>query len=374
MGFEKDSTRVLIALQRFQVGGAERQALYLAEGLMKRGYEVTIFAFGRAEGLGYDRFKTSRANTICSEFNEKVFDFEKTGWKARWQRWLYSRKLISLITSVRPDIILAYTYRPNIIFGTLWRKMGAKACYWNQRDEGRWFKGKPHELHALSNCTSVLSNNMEGKLFLEKFLPIEVQIIHNGVRMPETIADPAKPGEIKVVMVANLKSYKDHNTLLKAWKIILSNQPEISPKLILIGRKGDTAKSLRKFVLENNMDKSVVFRGQVADVNALIRTCHIGVFSSITEGLPNGILECMAIGLPVIATRIIGTEEALGEDYPYLCKPKDHEEMANKLNILLQDSAERVLIGKMNRERVEKYFGMEMMVTGFKNVIESGTP
>jgi glycosyltransferase involved in cell wall biosynthesis len=355
-------------LQRFQAGGAERQALYLAQGLIRHRHRVTIFAFGQASGMGWERFNGIGATLVASGFNEKVLD-PGSGIKHKLTRWLYTRKLLKLIRQIKPEVILPFTYKPNVIFGTLWKKMGAEACFWNQRDEGRWFLGRPFELMALKNCTGILSNSLEGKYFLEKFTTNPIKVIHNGVVIPNDQCNPDLSDKIKVVMIANLKRHKDHLTLLMAWKMICDTNPKKNFELLLVGKEGDNAESLKDLVKQSSMEGSVTFTGQISDVNGLLRTCHLGVFSSNTEGIPNGVLECMALGMAVVATRITGTQEALGKEYPFLTIPGDAEDMSLKLLMLINDPDLRAYWGLKNRERVLKEFDINKMIGHYLELI-----
>jgi len=364
-------SHILIALHLYSAGGAERQALYLAKGLQSRGYKITVIAFGEGKGLAWDRFQAAGIRCLALGFREKLILGEKKGIKQKLLFWRYRRKLIKAIHELRVDVILPFTYPANIIYGQNWQKMGAKACYWNQRDEGRWFSGSKSEVAALENCSGIISNSLEGKLFLEQFTQRPIQIMHNGIALPREQANPEKvEGDFRVVMVANLHSYKDHLTLLKAWKLFTAQYPS-NVKLLLAGKKADTYPMLQEFVDENHLGESVDFLGAVEDVNALLTTCHLAVFSSNKEGLPNGILECMAAGLPVIATDIHGAREALGEEVKFI-KNQDHLGFYSAILEMYQHSEKRKKMGMANRDRVAINFALSKLVIQFENLIANG--
>ncbi len=366
----KNKSHILIALHLYSAGGAERQALYLAKGLQDRGYAVTVVAFGEGKGLAWDRFQSAGIHCIALGFREKLILGEKKGLKEKLLKWRYKRKLIKIIRNMRVDIIFPFTYPANVIYSHFWQKMGAIACYWNQRDEGRWFSGSKLELTALENCSGIISNSLEGKLFLQKVTNRPIQIIHNGVELPSEQAKPEQvQDEFRVVMVANLHTYKDHLTLLKAWKLFVASNPK-NVKLILAGKKADTYPMLQSYVDENGLVETVDFVGVVEDVYRLLATCHLAVFSSTKEGLPNGILECMATGLPVIATNIHGAREALG-NADYLIKMEDYRSLSNMIMRFHQQKENRMAIGKKNRNRVKDKFAISQLITQFQSIIEN---
>ncbi len=362
-------TNILIAITKFDAGGAERQAGYLAEGLMAKGYKVTILAFGKTEGLSYKRFNAAGLTCLATGFREKLILTEGRGLKARLLCLKYRRKLVLLVKKLKVDVIIPFTYAPNVIYGQLWKKMDAKACYWNQRDEGRGFLGRPFELKALANCISIISNSIEGVQFLTRYTNRQISIIRNGVEIPSRQVDTIEViDEFKVVMVANLHYYKDHMTLLKAWKLFMEQSPKA--RLILVGKEGDAYQELVEYVADHQLYGSVDFVGLVDQVSTILASCHLGVFSSDTEGVPNGILECMAVGLPVIATEGLGSQEALGDHYPFYVGSGDVITWSRKINELYLNPELRRNIGNQNFERVSTHFSLSQMIEQYQELIE----
>src|SRR5215203_7381277 len=110
-------------------------------------------------------------------------------------------------------------------------------------------------------------------------------------------------------MVADLHSNKDHATLLRAWRKIVMTCNAV---LVLAGRHDDAYESLVVLSYELGIERNVRFAGHVSDVPGLLSAVDIGVFSSLSEGCPNGVLECMAAGLAVAGTDIEGLREVTG--------------------------------------------------------------
>jgi glycosyltransferase involved in cell wall biosynthesis len=139
----------------------------------------------------------------------------------------------------------------------------------------------------------------------------------------------------------------------------------------LAGKKADTYPLLQAFVDENHLSESVDFIGAVEDVYALLATCHLAVFSSNKEGLPNGILECMAAGLPVVATDIHGAREALGNDCQELVKDFDYERIDFLFQSFYLDADMRKMIGSRNRLRIEGEFKIEFLIDKYLTLFEN---
>jgi glycosyltransferase involved in cell wall biosynthesis len=78
----------------------------------------------------------------------------------------------------------------------------------------------------------------------------------------------------------------------------------------------------------------------------------------------------MLAGKPVVASDISAHRELLGNDYPYLFKPQDERDLANKLTRLIEDQNERLRIGRNNKSLVESQFSVEAMVEAYEKLFE----
>jgi len=201
----------------------------------------------------------------------------------------------------------------------------------------------------------------------------KIKMINNGVHLRPAEADRAtwrkslalSPSATAACMVANLHSGKDHTTLLKAWRQVLDGHPRTSepPVLLLAGHSyGSAAEELEALALDLDLGKSARFLGEVRDITGLLTAVDIGVFSSRSEGCPNGVLECMASGLPVAGTDIPGLRQALGPDgYEFLAPPGDPGTLAKHILRFIADRDLRERAGARNRERIERDFSPQRM-------------
>jgi len=368
----KKKSHILLFIQRYQAGGAERQASYLGKYLLENGYRVSVLAFGGTKNKAFDWFK---------ELERYALGFtEKNIFKSKPSLFIVIKKLYDLrrlkkqIRSINPDIIVPFTYEPNILVGRYWRKLGLKAGIWNQRDEGRYFNKTRAELKALHACGIHISNSKEGLDFLQELGVLTVNLIHNGIEIPNTSKVEKADSIVRFVMLANLHVFKDHITLLKAWLILLEEISSPKIELLLAGAFGNAEAEIRKFIKDHNVGSTVRILGKVDDTVNLLATSDIAVFSSYKEGLPNAVLESMAVGLPLIATRIPGTEEALGESYPYLVEPKNEKQLAKMMKELLIEKNRRTEIGQKNFQRVQSSFAIQKMGESYISLFDKLLP
>jgi glycosyltransferase involved in cell wall biosynthesis len=366
--------RIIFVLFNLELGGAERQALILARHLADReGPTVEVWGFNKSGPVA------QICETLGLKWRLVSFPFN-SGSPASL------RKLARVFRQARPDILLPYTFVPNVVCGLIWKWTGAQACVWNQRDEGVMPFVADWARRAVERTPAFISNSEPGSRFLVDKLnadPLKVRVIKNGIELPLPKDDRSSwrarleiGGDCFVAcMVANLHDNKDHRTLLKAWRRVVSKLDRRSV-LVLAGRHDGAYGSLTALVQELNLNGHVRFAGQVLDVSGLLRASDLGVFSSVTEGCPNGVLESMAAGLAVVGTDIEAIRSVVGPDGSrFLASPKDDEALAAAILKLAHDPDLRVTLGAANQKRVKENYtaaGMcEQAVTVLKELLSS---
>lgn len=357
--------KYLIILETFGLGGAERQALNLARYLRDtENSDIKIIAFS---GPG-------RASELCEEYN-LPWEIIPFAWSHR--RFDLFKRLIKVAISIRKEkatVLLPYTWMPNVVSGLIWKFTGAATCIWNQRDEGIGLDNRRIYRCAVNQTPFFLSNSMAGYDFLRRTYGVEenkVRIIHNGVSLTTPLCGRSEwrarigvdQKAFLAIMVANLHEYKDHVTLIKAWRRVLGRIPNSdSAILLLAGKDYGLQNSLANLASELGIADKVVFLGQVADISGLLQAVDLGVHSSKFEGCPNSVLEFMVAGLPVVGTDIMGLREALGlGNYTNLAPPGDDEVLATMILKFYRDTQLRASVGRDNQLYVGNMFSFTSM-------------
>jgi len=364
--------KVVIVLGYLELGGAERQAIYLADYLH---HHTNV----RVKVIGLN--KPGRVSQVLSEKN---ISWEYIPIEFSHKRLTMAKsclKLLRYFWHQRPRVIIPFTYWPNLLCGLIWRLTTAKVCIWNQRDEGRGMRHSRLENVVLKNVSGIISNNLEGKLFLETNFNIsnnKVKIIHNGVVLSNPEEDilwwhqklAIAPETFTVLMVANLHVHKDHATLLKAWKLFTDLAKDNKVALLLAGRLDDQYDNLKSLAKDLQICDSVNFLGPVKDISGLLRAVDLVAFSSKKEGCPNSVLEAMRAQKPVVATDICGIREALGEEYPYFVKPDNADDFSQKVFTFYQNPVLIGEVGYRNEKYVTEKFSMRKMQDAYLSLIQ----
>jgi glycosyltransferase involved in cell wall biosynthesis len=162
---------------------------------------------------------------------------------------------------------------------------------------------------------------------------------------------------IKIVTVANFKPQKNPLMWVKvAAKVTLKFNNVI---FICIG-DGPLRVKAEEMLPANNRVKILGWRNDIAD---LLSEMDIFFLPSRWEGLPLSVLEAMASGLPVVASAVDGTCEAVIDSKTgYLVSPDDLKGYIEKLSELIQNKKKREVMGRNGRGRVENHFTYERMI------------
>ena len=169
-----------------------------------------------------------------------------------------------------------------------------------------------------------------------------------------------------LVTVGRLVQVKDHATLLEAVQRL--RQDAISLQVLVAG-DGPLAQPLATRAAALGIDADVRWLGHRPDVESVLAAGDVFVLSSASEGLSNTILEAMASGLPVVATRVGGADEMVLEGQTgLLVPPGDPGALAGALAALARDRDTRIAMGTAGRRRAQAEFSLEGMVTRYQDM------
>ncbi len=162
--------------------------------------------------------------------------------------------------------------------------------------------------------------------------------------------------------VGRLTKVKGQKVLLQAFARVVRKYPN---SWLVITGKGSLETELRRLAMELNIKKRVIFLGFRMDIHDILRAYDVFLLPSFSEGLPLSLLEAMATGIPVIASRVGGVPEILYSfDQKIMVTPSSVKELSAAMIWLAGlDKIERIELGKSLRSRVESYFTKEKMTS-----------
>ncbi|MCW9058162.1 MAG: TIGR03088 family PEP-CTERM/XrtA system glycosyltransferase [Gammaproteobacteria bacterium] len=180
-------------------------------------------------------------------------------------------------------------------------------------------------------------------------------------------------GEDSLVIgtVGRLETVKDQLTLVKAFVELVRSLPEGERlRLVLVG-EGSLRAAIEALLAETGLARQVWLAGARDDVPALMAALDLFVLPSLAEGISNTVLEAMACGLPVVATRVGGNAELVEEGKTgFLVERDDPTAMAAALAGYVHDSVLRQDHGAAARQRIEEQFSLDGMVARYTDLYD----
>jgi len=202
----------------------------------------------------------------------------------------------------------------------------------------------------------------------ERHMPgAERMVLHNAVDTA-VFAPAASPraeaadGGPVVAIIANFTPMKDHETFLRmaaeVHRKALHALFWLAGTDVLFG--GSREAELKALAAELGIEQAAHFLGFIADVPRLLAGCELVVCTSRIEPFGRCVLEAMACGKPVVASRVGGIPEIVGHDGAgVLLEPGDIQGFADEVGRLLDDPKRRAEMGAAGRRRAVENFGVE---------------
>jgi glycosyltransferase involved in cell wall biosynthesis len=175
------------------------------------------------------------------------------------------------------------------------------------------------------------------------------------------------PADARVIgAIAQLIPRKGHATLLRAFAEVVRR--ELDVWLVIFGR-GPREAALRRWAAELSVAERVVFAGHRDDLPTLLPGLDVLVHAAAREGLGVAVLEAMAAGVPVVASRVGGVPDIIDDGITgLLVSPGDSAAIASAVERLLGDAALRRSLAERGRQRVETAYSIARMARAYHSL------
>jgi glycosyltransferase involved in cell wall biosynthesis len=198
------------------------------------------------------------------------------------------------------------------------------------------------------------------------FVPVKnLYLVHNGANLDRFSTDRTVEAErLSVIMVANLESARDHETLIRAAVVVAKELPGFH--LRLVGR-GTKMEALTRMITELGLNGIVELTGPRNDVPELLHRSSLFVFSTLEEGFGTALVEALAAGLPIVATDVPACREVLdGGRLGRLVPCRDVAAMAEAIIEQLKKPSTKE--DRIERRNHASRFGTERMMNEYLQI------
>jgi len=363
----REPLRVLLLIKGLGVGGAERLLERAIPYLDRRRY-----AYQAAYLLPWK-------NALVPAFEQAGIPVHCLNMR-RPTDWGVLSRLSDLLRRERIDLVHAHLPVPGVL-ARLTRRSGVPWLVYTEHNVPSRYRLPTRLLNAATYRANdaVIAVSQEVATRVQRYVRggrPRLVTIPNAIDADELSGQAASrekvcrefgfPPDARVVVhVANLVPKKGHRYLLAAARRVIDREPRA--RFLLVGL-GPLAESLAAEARRLGLNGQVVFTGFRPDAVALMGAADLVVLPSVHEGLPLTLLEAMALGRPVVASRVGGVPEVVRSgETGVLVEPRDVDGLASQILALLSDAALRERLGEGARQQVRRRYGMMQMVAAVED-------
>jgi len=359
-------------------GGAGNASANIARCLASLNHEVTVLttrfdAHPKVEtcsqGLTIHRINALRSRQDRSNALEQISFISASFWTLGWVR------------QNKPNATLAFFGMPSGAVAWLLKKLHHIPYIISLR--GGDVPGfRPYDfktMHKLigpllrviwHDASAVIANSNGLRNLASAFDPsIEIPIIPNGVDGIQYTSESHEWTPARIFSVGRIVHQKGLDLGLRA----LAQLTDLNWEWNIAG-DGPQLNSLKRLARELGISERVKFLGWQSgkELSQCYHQANLFLFPSRHEGMPNAVLEAMSSGLPVVATRIAGSEELVMDGVTgLLVNAEDVDSLRDGLRRLIVEEKTRMQMGQASRQRVEKEYSWENAARQYSTILQS---
>lgn len=352
------------------------------------------FTLGLATTLPRDRIEpwvcvTRSATEVARRtLREADVPFVVLGRRTRWE----SHRMLGLARLLRRehfDVLHSHMFGSNLWGTLIGRLAGVPVLI---AHEHTWsYEGQPARVWIDANVIGRLTTRFVAVSSADAHRMVE----HEGVTAEKVVVMPTAyvpshsvDGDVRselgighsvplIATAAILRPQKAIDVLLDAFALVLERVP--SAHLVIAGDSPPASRiqlleTLKARARDLGIDRSVHFLGARTDVDAILRAADAAALSSDYEGSPLFVFECMAHGVPLVATAVGGVPDAIEDGVSGVLVPqRDARALAGALSELLTDPARRATLSAAGRQRLGE-FTIASVANRFADLYEDLVP
>ena len=353
------ATPIAIVMRTFDPGGTERQMIELIRRLDPARWTVHVACF-RARGEWFHRVAESAASV--TEFPIRSFmDRETRGQLRAFAAWCRQRRVAIVQATETPSNVFAL---PGAALAGVPVRIGSRREV--NPNKPLWAIGVQRLAYTCATTIVANSRAAAARLRREGIGSRKIVVVPNGLDARAFQTRTARRSPRTVIVVANLRPEKRHDVLIEAAPQVLSRFPDA--RFHLVGDGPERAR-LERRAAARGVSGAFVFFGHDSDVAQRLEDADIFVLPSRSEAFPNAVLEAMAAGLPVVASRIDALREVVEEGRTgSLVPPGDPRSLADAVCRLMADPDLATAIGARASADVRARYSFDLMVKSFESL------
>jgi GalNAc-alpha-(1->4)-GalNAc-alpha-(1->3)-diNAcBac-PP-undecaprenol alpha-1,4-N-acetyl-D-galactosaminyltransferase len=362
--------RLTLVTSSLSCGGAERAAVLLAGGLLKKNYQVSLITLAGTESDFYkvpDGIHRLALNIVGNSL---------TPFHALWNNLSRIWVLRQTIRSLHPDAVISFMAETNVLTLLALTQTNYPVIVNEQNnpetDTRNLWKQLRHWSYPRANKVVSVSEGVDS--YFDDWLPkTQRAVIFNPLQPisdePGTFELPkgADPNKKWAIAMGRLVYQKNFELLLSAFHKNIDRYPDWQ---LLIFGEGELRTELENLRDQLGLGDRVLLPGQTNNPIAVLKASQLFILSSRWEGLPAVLFEALACGLPVVSTDCpSGPREIIRDGIDGILVPnEDVSALATAMERLMSDEKERQRLSDRAKEVTEK-FGLEKVILMWESLI-----
>lgn len=286
--------RIILFISSLKKGGSERVMVNIAEYLHEKKYDVILVT----------QYKSEKEYSILPEIRRVYSEPDETRLQGgRIKNFCVRyRELRKIWKAYKPDVILSFLGKNNLMAIAAAALLPSKVAVSVRGEPTMEYEGWLMRFLAkfmFRFADGVIFQTDMARAFFPKAVRRKSVILHNPLNRQFLDREVCVEKDNLIVAVGRLDENKNHAMLIHAFSKIADEYPKM--RLVIYGEGGLRPK-LEALVAEKGLSDRIELPGSVTDVADRICKAKIFALTSNTEGMPNSIIEAMALGVPVVAT------------------------------------------------------------------------
>lgn len=329
-------------------GGAERVIANLSGEFVKMNIDVVI----ATEWTASDEYPLAEGIRRTDVGLTKSEESLSRGKKLK----LRKRKLHDFLLDEKPDVLISFTRNSNYRAVMASKNTGVPVIFSVRSDPNTDYGSFIHKTignHLYKKAKGGVFQTKQALDFFHKSIGEKSVVILNPLNEHFLDLPDVSFRNKEIVTAGRFNEAKDQLVLIKAFERIMDKFPDYNLKLYGDRSEDNTFDIIEAYVKERDLSKRVLFMGNSASLWTDLINASVFVLSSKYEGMPNALMEAMAMGIPVVSTDCpCGGPEYLINDGEngYLVPVGDDKAMADKISFYLNDMENAEKMGKKAKE------------------------
>ena len=338
--------KILFYINTLENGGAERAICNTASYFAEHDWKVILLTSYRVE----------KEYIYSDKIQRVIIEQTRTNDSAIRRNLNRIKAIRKICKDYKIDIAVSFMREPNFRLVLATWGIKTKAVISVRNDPNREYSGTVGKVvgKILLPCADgAVFQTEDAKRWFPKKLQRKAKVIYNVV--DSKFFETTYCGEHDIITVGRISPQKNHTMLIKAFKKVHDEFPE--ERLVICGRT-QTEMGIKELIEKLELEDSVILLGQIENVPEILSKAKLFVLSSDYEGMPNALMEAMAVGVPAISTDCPcgGPKELFGEELKNCLIPVgDIDALAKKMISFLQDDNKRKIVADKLNQRAQTF-------------------